>query len=129
MSQRLILVVDDEQDFRTIVSHVLERGGYSVVAAADGEEALRLFDEREPDLVVLDGHLPDIDGFEVCRRIRARPRGKDVPVLLCTVRSALTNLADGFSAGATGYVLKPFEMEELLESVGNALRKAPPPGA
>ena len=124
MSAPLILVVDDEHDFRVIVSHVLKRGGYEVVTAADGAEGLRRFEESEPDLVVLDGQLPDIDGFEVCRRLRATPRGRKVPILLCTVRSALATVAAGFEAGATGYVLKPFEIEELLESVADALKKA-----
>jgi DNA-binding response OmpR family regulator len=126
MAPPLILIVDDEHDFRAIVSHVLERGGYSVVTAADGMSGLREFAEREPDLVILDGQLPDIDGFEVCRRLRATPRGKHVPILLCTVRSALSTVAAGFEAGATGYVLKPFEIEELLESVADALKKAKP---
>jgi DNA-binding response OmpR family regulator len=127
MTSPLILVVDDERDFRAIVSHVLEQGGYRVETAADGAEALRRFEELSPHLVVLDGHLPDIDGFEVCRRLRQMPQGKDVPVLLCTVRSALSTVAAGFDAGATGYVLKPFEMEELLESVATALKRSPPP--
>jgi DNA-binding response OmpR family regulator len=126
MRTPLILVVDDEHDFRAIVSHVLVRGGYEVVTAADGAEGLRKFKESEPDLVVLDGQLPDIDGFEVCRRLRATPQGKTVPILMCTVRSALSTVAAGFDAGATGYVLKPFEMEELLESVAEALKKARP---
>jgi DNA-binding response OmpR family regulator len=119
-----ILVVDDEHDFRVIVSHLLVNGGYAVATASDGAEALRLFAEREPDLVVLDGNLPDIDGFEVCRRLRATPRGADVPILMCTVRSALTTVSAGFEAGVTGYVLKPFDMEELLEKVGAALQGA-----
>jgi len=120
----LILVVDDESDFREIVRHVLERGGYRVVTASDGREGLKIFAEQEPGLVVLDGNLPDLDGFEVCRRLRATPAGRTVPVLLCTVRSALTTVAAGFEAGATGYVLKPFEMEELLEKVAAALGEA-----
>jgi DNA-binding response OmpR family regulator len=124
MAQPLVLVVDDEHDFRAIVSHVLKRGGYDVVTAEDGAEGLRVFAEREPDLIVLDGHLPDIDGFEVCRRIRATPEGGKIPILLCTVRSALTTVSAGFEAGATGYVLKPFEMEELLEKVSEALEAA-----
>ena len=126
MTPPLILVVDDEHDFRAIVSHVLKRGGYEVVTAADGAEGLRRFKESDPDLVVLDGQLPDIDGFEVCRRLRATERGKTVPILMCTVRSALSTVAAGFEAGATGYVLKPFEMEELLDSVATALKKARP---
>ena len=126
MTPPLILVVDDEHDFRAITSHVLMRGGYEVVTAADGLEGLRRFKESDPDLVVLDGQLPDIDGFEVCRRLRATERGKTVPILMCTVRSALSTVAAGFEAGATGYVLKPFEMEELLDSVADALKKARP---
>ncbi|OGR90140.1 MAG: hypothetical protein A2V88_10710 [Elusimicrobia bacterium RBG_16_66_12] len=122
MRRPLILVVDDDGDFREIVSHVLSRGGYAVVTAVDGTEGLRLFDEQEPDLVVLDGHLPDLDGFEVCRRLRSTSLGAKVPILLCTVRSALTTVSAGLDAGATGYVLKPFEMEELLEKVGEALK-------
>lgn len=122
MRRPLILVVDDDSDFRGIVTHVLARGGYDVVTAPDGLEGLRLFAEVEPELVVLDGHLPDMDGFEVCRRMRATPLGAKVPILLCTVRSALTTVSAGLDAGATGYVLKPFEMEELLEKVGEALK-------
>jgi DNA-binding response OmpR family regulator len=120
----LILVVDDEHDFRAILSHILVVGGYAVATADDGAQALRLFDERAPDLVVLDGNLPDIDGFEVCRRLRATPRGAKVPILMCTVRSALTTVSAGFDAGVTGYVLKPFEVEELLEKVRAALEEA-----
>lgn len=120
----LILVVDDERDFRAIVGHILERAGYDVVTAEDGASGLRTFTRCKPDLVVLDGHLPDIDGFEVCRRLRATPDGERVPVLLCTVRSALSTVSAGFDVGATGYVLKPFEMEELLGSVAAALKKA-----
>jgi len=122
----LVLVVDDENDFLDIVRHILERGGYEVVTASDGASGLKLFAEKNPDLVVLDGNLPDLDGFEVCRRLRATPRGAKVPILLCTVRSALSTVAAGLAAGATGYVLKPFEMEELLESVRGALKTFPP---
>jgi len=124
MAAPLILVVDDEHDFRAIIGHVLATGGYDVVTAGDGMDGLRVFAERLPDLVVLDGHLPDIDGFEVCRRLRASPEGATVPILLCTVRSALSTVAAGLEAGATGYVLKPFEMEELLEKVEAALKAA-----
>ena len=80
--------------------------------------------EHHPDLVVLDGNLPDLDGIEVCRRLRATPAGKKVPVLMCTVRSALDRVSAGLEAGATDYVLKPFEMEELLSRVESALKGA-----
>ena len=120
----LILVVDDEYDFRVIVSHVLELGGYDTVLAGDGAEGLHLFADRHPDLVVLDGNLPDIDGIEVCRRLRATEAGRTVPVLMCTVRSELDRVSAGLGAGVTDYVLKPFETEELLSRVGSALKGA-----
>lgn len=119
----LILVVDDEHDFRAIVSHVLDRGGYDVVSAGNGEDGLKMFADYGPDLVVLDGNLPDMDGIDVCRRLRATEKGKTVPVVMCTVRSAVGTVGDGLSAGVTDYVVKPFEMEELLERVAKALGK------
>ncbi len=121
---QMILLVDDEINFRTILGRVLTAAGYGVVAAADGAEGLRLFSERAPDLVVLDGQLPDIDGFEVCRRLRATTRGAKVPILMCTVRSGLSIVSAGFDAGADGYLLKPFETKELLEKISEALDRA-----
>ncbi|MDP3543012.1 MAG: response regulator [Elusimicrobiota bacterium] len=126
MSERpLILIIDDEHDFRVICAHVLERGGYDTATAADGAAGLAAFAERRPDLVVLDGNLPDLDGIEVCRRLRKLPGGGAVPVLMCTVRSAVVSISEGLDAGVTDYVLKPFEMEDLLARVAGALKKAP----
>jgi DNA-binding response OmpR family regulator len=120
----LVLIIDDEHDFRVICAHVLERGGYDATTAADGLAGLKAFAERKPDVVVLDGNLPDIDGLEVCRRLRKLPGGEKVPVLMCTVRSAVVTISEGIEAGVTDYVLKPFEMEDLLERVSDALKKA-----
>lgn len=120
----LILVVDDEHDFRAIVGHVLDRGGYDVVAAGNGEDGLKMFGDYSPDLVVLDGNLPDMDGIEVCRRLRATEKGAKVPVVMCTVRSAVGTVGEGLAAGVTDYVVKPFEMDELLERVAKALERA-----
>ena len=119
-----ILVVDDEADFLAIVSHILEKHGYRVVTAANGSEALERYAADKPDLVVLDANLPDMDGFEICRRIRANGPRPDTPILLCTVRSEVTPVAEGLSAGATDYILKPFEVTDLLERVGKALKAA-----
>lgn len=124
MSERpLILVIDDEHDFRAICAHVLDRGGYDTVTAEDGTSGLAAFTDRNPDLVILDGNLPDLDGIEVCRRLRKLPGGANVPVLMCTVRSAVVSIQDGLDAGVTDYVLKPFEMDDLLERVADALEK------
>ncbi len=124
MSERpLVLIIDDEHDFRAICAHVLDRGGYDTVTAEDGTKGLAAFTDRKPDLVVLDGNLPDMDGIEVCRLLRKLPDGKTVPVLMCTVRSAVVSIQDGLDAGVTDYVLKPFEMDDLLERVADALEK------
>ncbi|MBI4061709.1 MAG: response regulator [Elusimicrobia bacterium] len=120
----LVLVVDDEHDFRAICVHVLDRGGYDTATAGDGAAGLAAFAQRKPDVVVLDGNLPDMDGIEVCRRLRKLPGGKTVPVLMCTVRSAVVSIQEGLDAGVTDYVLKPFEMEDLLSRVAAALEKA-----
>lgn len=127
MSERpLVLIIDDEHDFRAICAHVLDRGGYDTAAAEDGASGLATFEDRKPDLVVLDGNLPDLDGIEVCRRLRKLPGGDKVPVLMCTVRSAVVSISEGLAAGVTDYVLKPFEMEDLLERVAAALGKPRP---
>jgi two-component system phosphate regulon response regulator PhoB len=120
----LVLIVDDEHDFRAICAHVLDRGGYDTVTAGDGTAGLAAFVERKPDLVVLDGNLPDMDGIEVCRRLRKLPGGAKLPVLMCTVRSAVVSIQEGLDAGVTDYVLKPFEMDDLLERVAGALEQA-----
>lgn len=120
----LVLIVDDEHDFRAICAHVLDRAGYETVAAPDGTAGLAAFVERKPDLVVLDGNLPDMDGIEVCRRLRKLPGGAKLPVLMCTVRSAVVSIQEGLDAGVTDYVLKPFEMDDLLERVAGALEQA-----
>jgi DNA-binding response OmpR family regulator len=122
--RHLVLIIDDEHDFRAICAHVLDRGGYDTATAADGTSGLAAFEDRKPDLVVLDGNLPDMDGIEVCRRLRKLPGGGKVPVLMCTVRSAVVSIQEGLDAGVTDYVLKPFEMDDLLERVADALEKA-----
>jgi DNA-binding response OmpR family regulator len=125
MSARpLVLVVDDEHDFRAICVHVLDRGGYDTATASDGASGLAEFAKSKPDLVVLDGNLPDMDGIEVCRRLRKLPGGQKIPVIMCTVRSAVVAIKEGLDAGITDYVLKPFEMEDLLQRVAAALEGA-----
>jgi two-component system phosphate regulon response regulator PhoB len=119
----LVLIVDDEHDFRAICAHVLDRGGYDTTTASDGTAGLAAFSEHKPDLVVLDGNLPDMDGIEVCRRLRKLPGGASVPVIMCTVRSAVVAIQEGLDAGVTDYVLKPFEMENLLARLAAALEK------
>ena len=118
------LVVDDDADIRTILEGVLGRAGMDVIAAADGRQALRLllFDHR-PDAVVLDLGLPDLDGFEVLRRVRDLT---DAPVLVLTARGLEADKLEGFGLGADDYVTKPFSNAELVARLHAVLRRAGP---
>jgi len=118
-----VLVVDDEYDFREIASFLLNKLNYEVVTAIDGASALAAFKASPPDLVILDGHLPDIDGLEVCRRLKALPGGAETPVLLCTVRSSMENVSDALKAGAVDYLLKPFDADDFAARVARALEE------
>jgi DNA-binding response OmpR family regulator len=109
----LVLVADDDADILALVTFRLERIGYAVVAANDGEEALRLALEHRPDLAVLDVMMPKLDGYEVTSRLRQREETRDVPVILLTARVQEADVARGFEAGADDYVKKPFSPQEL----------------
>jgi DNA-binding response OmpR family regulator len=109
----VVLVADDDHDILTLVSFRLERAGYDVVAARDGEEALRLALERVPDLAVLDVMMPKLDGYEVTTRLRQNRATRRMPVILLTARVQEADIARGFEAGADDYVKKPFSPQEL----------------
>jgi two-component system response regulator ResD len=115
-----ILVVDDEPNIREVVGLYLRRDGHEVVSAADGEEALSVFGESEPDLVVLDLMLPKLSGLEVCRRMRADRR---VPLIMLTARGEEEERVVGLSLGADDYVVKPFSPRELAARVAAVLRR------
>ncbi|MCI2422668.1 response regulator transcription factor [Saccharopolyspora sp. K220] len=116
-----VLVVDDDHAVRDVVRRYLERSGYEVGLAGDGETALRQFAEREPDLVVLDLMLPGIGGLEVCRRVRARSQ---VPVVMLTALGEESDRVLGLELGADDYVVKPFSPRELALRVGSVLRRS-----
>jgi DNA-binding response OmpR family regulator len=109
----LVLVADDDPDILALVTFRLERGGYDVVAANDGEEAMRLALERAPDLAVLDVMMPKLDGYEVTTRLRQNERTSRMPVILLTARVQEADIARGFEVGADDYVKKPFSPQEL----------------
>jgi DNA-binding response OmpR family regulator len=115
-----ILVVDDEPNIREVVSLYLRRDGHSVIPAADGEEALRLYRQSQPDLVVLDIMLPKVSGLEVCRRIQSDER---VPVVMLTARGEEEDRIVGLGIGADDYVVKPFSPRELAARVEAVLRR------
>jgi len=116
-----ILVVDDEPTLVATVKYNLEREGYGVDAAADGETALSRARERRPDLVILDVMLPVIDGFEVCRLLR---REMNVPILMLTAKTEEVDRVVGLEIGADDYVTKPFSMRELMARVKALLRRS-----
>jgi len=119
-----VLVVDDEPNIAALLSATLRMVGFDVVTAADGTGALRSAGEFEPDLVVLDVMLPDLDGFEVARRLRAA--GRAVPVLFLTARDAVEDRISGLTVGGDDYVTKPFSLEEVVLRIKAILRRCAP---
>ena len=117
-----ILVVEDEEPILDLVSTALRFAGFQVVTAASGREALRLAAGAEQHLLVLDVNLPDLDGFEVCRRLRAE--GRHVPVIFLTARDDPSDLRAGFTGGGDDYLTKPFRLEELLLRIEAVLRRS-----
>jgi DNA-binding response OmpR family regulator len=112
-----ILVADDEEDLRELVSYRLTRSGYDVIAAGDGQEALELAAEHTPDLMVLDVMMPKLDGYELTRRVRAEAALRSIPVILLTARSQESDIDRGFEVGADDYLKKPFNPDELVARV------------
>jgi DNA-binding response OmpR family regulator len=123
-STSTILLVDDEDAVRTVLAFPLEKDGYTVIQAADGEEALRHFGETAIDLVVLDIMLPRLDGLEVCKRLRAV---STVPIIMLTARDDELDKVIGLELGADDYITKPFSIREFRSRVRALLRRARAP--
>jgi DNA-binding response OmpR family regulator len=122
MPRRRILVVDDDRNIVQLVRMYLEKDGYQVAVAYDGEEALDVARSFKPDLIVLDLMLSNVDGLEVCKRIRW---DSDVPIIMLTARTTETDKLFGLDLGADDYVTKPFSPRELLARIRAVLRRAP----
>jgi DNA-binding response OmpR family regulator len=118
-----VLVVEDEASIASFVSLYLKNAGYQVRTVGTGREALSATDENRPDLIVLDLMLPDVDGIEVCRRIR---QGSDVPILMLTARDEDVDKIIGLEVGADDYLTKPFNPRELVARVKSILRRSVP---
>jgi two-component system, OmpR family, response regulator len=117
-----VLVVDDEPNIRDLVQVALKFHGCAVTTAASGTEALRQAEMAHPDLIVLDVVMPDLDGFEVCRRLRAA--GNEVPIIFLTARDTSSDTVTGLALGGDDYVTKPFSVEALVARVRAVLRRA-----
>jgi len=121
-----VLVVEDEDALSTLLSYNLEKEGYKVTVATDGEEGLMLVDERLPDLIVLDWMLPKVSGIEVCRRLRTRAETRNVPIIMLTARGEESDRIRGLDTGADDYITKPFSMTELTARIRAVLRRIRP---
>jgi two-component system phosphate regulon response regulator PhoB len=121
-----ILIVEDEEDLTLLLRYNLEAAGYEVETVARGDEADVRFKESTPDLVILDWMLPGLSGIEICRRLRARPDTKALPIIMLTARGEESERVRGLSTGADDYIVKPFSLPELMARVSALLRRAAP---
>ena len=123
-SKPYVLVVEDEAALATMLRYNLEKQGFRVEEAVDGQEALTRIAEMVPDIVLLDWMLPVMSGIEVCRQIRRRPATRDLPVIMVTARTEDQDAVRGLNTGADDYITKPFNMEALLARMRALLRRA-----
>jgi two-component system phosphate regulon response regulator PhoB len=123
MAKEVILIVDDEEDIRELVELNLRREGYQTLTCDTGERALELVDSKRPDLVVLDLMLPGVDGLEVCKRLKADPDTRQVPVVMLTAKGEEADIVAGLELGADDYVTKPFSGKVLVARVRRVLRR------
>ncbi|WP_339742618.1 phosphate regulon transcriptional regulator PhoB [uncultured Maricaulis sp.] len=124
--QPQILVVEDEDALATLLQYNLDREGYQVTIARDGEEALMLAAEATPDLVLVDWMLPKVSGIEVCRRLRGRQETSNIPIIMLTARGEESDRVRGLDIGADDYIVKPFSMTELFARIRAVLRRIRP---
>lgn len=125
-SKPLIVIVEDEMSLVTMLRYNLEKEGYRVLTAMDGEEGLTMIEENRPDLALLDWMMPLLSGIEVCRRIRRNPALGDLPIIMLTARSEEADKVRGFNVGADDYLSKPFSLPELKARIKALLRRHSP---
>jgi len=123
MSQ-IILVVDDDSDTLTLIGITLQRRNFEILKAQGGQQALDLLKHEKPDLVVLDVMMPEMDGYEVCRRIKADPRTAYLPVIMLTAKAQTASQLEGFRSGAADYITKPVHPQELVARIQSVLERA-----
>jgi two-component system, OmpR family, phosphate regulon response regulator PhoB len=124
--QPTVLIVEDERDLTTLLRYNLEKEGYRVIEANDGEEGLLILNEERPDLVLLDWMLPQVSGIEVCRRIRSRSDTANLPIIMLTARGEESDRIRGLDTGADDYLHKPFSLAELLARIRAVMRRIRP---
>lgn len=122
----LVLIVEDEPPLAELVRYNVEKEGFRTICVGDGEEAMLLVEEEEPDLVILDWMLPGLSGIEVCRRLRERKATKSLPIIMLTARGEESDRIRGLDSGADDYIVKPFSPNELLARAKAVLRRSSP---
>ena len=121
-----VLLVEDEPAQREVLAYNLEAEGFQVSRASTGDDALLMIDEVGPDVIVLDWMLPGVSGIEICRRVKARPELRDVPIIMLSARTEETDRVRGLETGADDYVVKPYSVVELMARVRTQLRRSRP---
>lgn len=122
----VVLLVEDEPAQRAVLSYNLESEGFEVQVASNGEEALALIAESAPDLILLDWMMPHVSGIEVCRRLKARPETRAIPIIMLSARSEDVDKVRGLETGADDYVIKPYSVTELMARLRAQLRRTRP---
>lgn len=121
-----VLIVEDEDAISELLTYNLEKEGFLTAKCVDGDDALVMVDEEEPDLILLDWMLPNVSGLEICRQLHARAETRDIPVIMLTARGEEEDRVRGLDLGADDYVTKPFSMSELVARVKALLRRTNP---
>jgi CheY-like chemotaxis protein len=121
-SKPLIFVVEDVPRNLQVVCNIIKKEGYRIAAAGNGRQALEMIPEAQPDLVLLDVMMPEMDGFAVCEQLKKNPATKDIPIIFLTAKTEVTDIVKGFEIGAVDYVTKPFKGTELLARVKTQLQ-------
>ena len=124
MVRQSVLVVEDEEDIRELVSYNLLKEGYQVAGVASGEDALSAVESKMPDLILLDIMLPGLDGLRVCRKLKETPRFQSIPIIMLTAKGEEPDVVAGLNMGADDYVTKPFSPKVLLARIQAVLRRA-----
>jgi len=118
-----ILIAEDEPDIRDLVAFTLRFAGYEVVTCSNGEEAVELANNEVPDLILLDVRMPRLTGYDACKKIKATPELKDIPVVFLSAKGQEAEIQSGMDAGAEEYLLKPFAPDQLTDRVRSILAK------
>ncbi|MDK2977061.1 MAG: two-component system, OmpR family, alkaline phosphatase synthesis response regulator PhoP [Candidatus Marinimicrobia bacterium] len=118
-----ILLVDDEENIRKLVHYNLILDGYDVIMAVNGKEGLEKAIQEKPDLILLDIMMPEMDGLEVCSRLKKNPETRDIPIFMLSAKGQMQDLEDAYDVGADNYITKPFDVDKLSEIIQFKLKK------